>query len=195
MAINYNKGATDSLPSVLNYWLQGYIRDNIDDMLPCRVISYDSANNIVAVQALVSIGLADGTKMNRPVLHVPAIRWGAGGYAITLPIKADDFGWLKASDRDSTEVTERTHSFSDGVFIPDTRDVQIADSDALCIQSVDGSTYITLKDNQVYIKATQLLIEGDTYHKGNVYIVAGDDVYQYANGAFNVVPFGSSPFS
>src|SRR5699024_6614610 len=129
---NIDNADNDSLVSVLNAYMRHYIRTNVDDMLPAKVVDYDDATNRVSVQPLIMIGTTDGRKMSRSKLHsMPVFRFGGGGFFMRYPIKPGDFGWVKSNDRDISLMmqrngledwpnTERLHSFSDAMFFPDT---------------------------------------------------------------------------
>lgn len=148
----------------------------VDDMLPARVVAYNDETNRADVRPLVMMGTTDGIKLSRQAIRgIHTLRLGGGGFFIRFPIRAGDFGWIKANDRDISLIlqsqggedwpnTERLHSFSDALFIPDTiRDWAIdeADSTALVIQSLDGSTKLAIGDGVVTINAGTVAINAD----------------------------------
>lgn len=164
-----NKG---SLSGALNGFISAYFRDNIDGQLPAIVTSYDSVANRASVQPLVARTIQNNAKLSREVIpNIPVFRYGGGGFFIAMPIKVGDFGWLRASDADTSLVmqkggkedvanTSRQNSFSDAVFFPDMlRGWSLADDEGLCIQSLDGSTSIVLKDGKIEMKSSELNIE------------------------------------
>lgn len=125
-----------------------------DDMLPATVISYNRTNNRAQVQPLIYIVNTLNQRQERaPVVSVPALQLGGGGFLASWPINPGDIGWIKANDRDislfkqnlaMTEPnTARLHSFEDALFIPDTmlKGVTIASEDAnnLVIQNLAGT--------------------------------------------------------
>lgn len=163
---------------------------SVDDMLPARVVAYNDQTNRADVQPLVMMGTTDGAKISRqPVRGIPTLRLGGGGFFMRFPLRAGDFGWIKANDRDISLIlqsqggqdwpnTERLHSFSDAVFIPDTvRDWSIdsGDSAAMVIQSMDGGTKISIADGRVTIAADTIAFEADNIDFGStgMNIVAG----------------------
>lgn len=185
-----NKDASNdgSLSGVLGDWIKHYIRENLDDMLPARVVSYDDASNRATVQILVAMKTTEGKKVSRanfPNVHV--FRFGGGGFFLRFPLKSGDFGWIKANDRDISLVfqrggsedipnTERLHSFSDAVFIPDTiKGWTINDSDAVVFQSMSGDVCIALHDDKITIDAPDRvdITAPDIKLKGNVEIEGG----------------------
>ncbi|MCY1196399.1 Gp138 family membrane-puncturing spike protein [Achromobacter denitrificans] len=161
-------GADDgSLSGVLKSWIRSFIRENLDDMLPAQVVSYDDASNRAVIKPLIMVGTTDGQKISRgSIPNIPVFRYGGGGFFIRFPIKPGDFGWLKANDRDVSLMfqrggredwpnTERLHSFSDAMFFPDTiKDWAIsgADSDALVVQSMDGGAVVAITADSVELR-------------------------------------------
>jgi len=161
---------------ILGKFLQG-----VDDMLPAQVISYDRSTNRAVVQPLVMLLTTDNKTVQRPaVASVPVIQYGGGGFVVSPPIKAGNLGWIKANDRDislflqsfnnSAPNTVRKHSFSDAVFIPDVMTgytIDGEDTDNLVIQSLDGSTKISVGDAGIKLVAVAVEITSDTLtHNG-----------------------------
>lgn len=170
---NSKQADEGSLAGQLKGALSKWLREEVDDMLPATVVSYDDETNRASIKPLVMVGTTDGTKISRAALpNIPVFRFGGGGFFIRFPIKAGDFGWLKANDRDISLVlqaagqqedwpnTERLHDFSDAMFFPDTvRDWVIngANVDALVIQSINGEVCISLHEDKVDIVAPNLV--------------------------------------
>jgi hypothetical protein len=170
------------LPGVMADVLASFLR-GVDDMIPARVVSYNESTNRVTLKPLVMMGTTDGRKISRAqVANIPVFRFGAGGFFIRFPVKPGDFGWLKASDRDISLVmqrggredwpnTLRQHSFSDGLFFPDTLrgwTVAGANANAMVIQSLDGSVCLSLHAGKVQIDAPQVVINGNVQVVGNM---------------------------
>nr|WP_314265587.1 Gp138 family membrane-puncturing spike protein [uncultured Moellerella sp.] len=159
---------------------------NIDDMLPARVVSYDDKSNRAVIKPLVMMVSTEGEKIGRAaVANIPVFRFGGGGFFIRAPIKAGDFGWLKANDRDISLIfqrggledepnTGRLHTFSDALFFPDTlKDWMISGEniDALVIQSMDGSVSLSLHADKAVLDTPLFEINAaETIYKGNVTI-------------------------
>lgn len=157
---------------------------NTDDMLPAQIVSYDDATNRATVKPLVMMVSTEGQKISRaPVANIPVYRFGGGGFFIRVPVKAGDFGWLKASDRDISLVfqrggmedepnTRRMKSFSDAMFFPDAMKgwmIDRANIDALVIQSLDGSVCLSLHEGRVVLDAPLFEINAtDTVITGSV---------------------------
>ena len=155
--------------------LQNFLR-GVDDMIPAKVVSYDDTTNRAVIKPLVMLGTTDGQKISRAQLsNIPVFRFGGGGFFIRFPVKPGDFGWLKATDRDMSLImqrggledwpnTLRQHSFSDGMFFPDTLKSWVIDganADALVIQSLDGSVCVSLHSGKVKIEAADIEVVGN----------------------------------
>lgn len=164
---NTQQATQGSLAGKMNDTLARWLRDEVDDMLPAVVVSYDDATNRAVIRPLVMVGTTDGNKVGRASLpNIPVFRFGGGGFFMRFPIKPGDFGWLKANDRDISLVmqaqggedwpnTKRLHSFSDSMFFPDTVKDWIIDggnADAAVFQSFDGNACISLHADKIELK-------------------------------------------
>lgn len=167
---NSEKG---DLTSNLRLFFESFIKENLDDMLPCKVIAHNRDTNRVDIQPLIMLKATDGSKINRQVIkNIQVFRFGGGGFFISVPIKVGDYGWIKANDRDISLMlqgsgkadipnTKRLHSFNDGLFFPDTlKDWVIngKNANALVISSMDGSTCIAVDNGRVEIDTQDLII-------------------------------------
>lgn len=172
---NLDKANDGDFAGVMTDVLQNFLR-GVDDMIPAKVVSYDDATNRATIKPLVMLGTTDGQKISRAQLsNIPVFRFGGGGFFIRFPVKSGDFGWLKATDRDMSLImqrggledwpnTLRQHSFSDGMFFPDTLKswaIDGANADALVIQSLDGSVCVSLHSGKVKIEATDIEVVGN----------------------------------
>jgi Phage protein Gp138 N-terminal domain len=138
-----------------------------DGLLPAKVISYDRAKNIATVQPQIMLVDTDGnSRMRNPIAQLPVFSFGGGGFHINFPLKAGDLGWIFASDRDislfmqtltaSKPNTMRRKRFGDGWFIPDVfykYTINGADTNAMVIQSTDGTTRIAISNGVINITA------------------------------------------
>lgn len=161
-------GMTGLLMETYRKFLQG-----TDDMLPCRVVSYDRETNRVVLLPCIKIKTTSDLLVARQeVPNIPVFRMGGGGFVMSFPLNPGNLGWLKASDRDislflqslndSGPNTDRQHSFSDAVFFPDkmaqfTLDGE--DTANLVIQSDDGATRISLSADKIKITCPTLEID------------------------------------
>jgi hypothetical protein len=155
--------------AVLKKFMQG-----MDDMLPATVVNYDRATNRAIVQPLIALTLTGGSQMSRaPFASIPVMQFGGGGFVLSFPIKPGNLGWIKANDRDislfaqsfseAAPNTERLHSFSDGVFIPDVmKGYAIAgeDIDNAVLQNLDGTVRVSLWPDKIKMTAPLVEIDG-----------------------------------
>lgn len=139
-----------------------------EDMLPAKVIAYDRATNRAQIQPLINIVDTLNERIERPQsASMPVLQAGAGNCVISFNLLPGDLGWIKANDRDissflknyaqSDPATQRTHSFKDAVFIPDSfmRSVNIAGEDTsnMTIQTNDGNVRIAIYPDKIKITA------------------------------------------
>jgi len=172
---NLDKANDGDFAGVMTDVLQNFMR-GVDDMIPAKLVSYDDTTNRAVIKPLVMLGTTDGQKISRAQLsNIPVFRFGGGGFFIRFPVKPGDFGWLKATDRDMSLImqrggledwpnTLRQHSFSDGMFFPDTLKSWVIDganADALVIQSLDGSVCVSLHSGKVRIEAADIEVVGN----------------------------------
>jgi hypothetical protein len=173
---NTDSANTDSLAGGLDDHLSNWVRDNLDDQLPAIVVSYDEATNRAVIRPLVMVGTTDGSKKARAtVSNIQVFRFGGGGFFMRQPLKAGDFGWLKACDRDISLVlqrggqqdwpnTKRRHNFSDAMFYPDTIKgwvVAGADADAMTLQSLDGNSVVSIAQDAIELRVGSQVLRLD----------------------------------
>lgn len=170
-----NTDAADegSLAGGLGAALKAYFLGEFEGMLPATVVSYDDASNRAVIKPLVMVGTTSGTKVSRAqVAGIPVYRFGGGGFFMRFPIKAGDFGWIKANDRDISLVfqrggledwpnTSRMHKFSDAMFFPDTFKQWVIsgeNADKAVWQTMDGNTCISLGEGEIRHKVGDVSI-------------------------------------
>ena len=163
---------TDSLFQAIESQIKR-AQSNSYTALPAKVISFDG--HTVSCQPMINKVLANGEEISIPLLvDVPAQFPHAGGFCITVPIKAGDEGlvvfssrcidgWF-ASGQASKPFDNRLNDLSDGFFIVGCNSVpnKIPDfyHDGVSVQTDDGSTHIRLTNGTIYIK-------GNIKHEGN----------------------------
>lgn len=185
--IDTRPGEKKRLATAVEAWMRQQILTD-DNVLPAKVISYDRATNVAQVQPMIKIvGLDDSTLSRNPLANIPVISLGGGGFHINFPLKKGDLGWIFACDRDiaiyletlaeSPPNSTRVHDFGDGMFVPDVlRQYTINSGDdtnaAMVIQSTDGTTRISIWENNIQITApTQVTVNTpQTTFTGNVTI-------------------------
>jgi len=164
-----NKPNTDaanegSLHGQLDAALKAFFLNQFEGMLPATVVSYNDQTNRAVIKPLVMMGTTSGAKVSRAqVSGIPVYRFGGGGFFMRFPIKAGDFGWIKANDRDISLVfqrggledwpnTTRMHKFSDAMFFPDTFKQWVIsgeNEDKAVWQTMDGETCISLGAGEI----------------------------------------------
>lgn len=153
---------------VLDKFLQ-----QIDDMLPARVVSYDRATNRAKVIPMVKLLTTDGRQIARAAIaSVPVLLLGGDGVALSFNLKAGDLGWIKANDRDISLIlqayrdnapnTLRKHTFQDALFIPDVMHgltVPSEDATHATLQTLDGAVRVAIWPDRVKITAGGKTVE------------------------------------
>lgn len=178
---------TGTLGGAVKFILQKFLQ-GVDDMLPATVIAVDEARQYATVQPLVMVlGTNGSTTTRAQVAKVPILNAGAGGFVISFPVKAGDFGWIKANDRDislflqsnanAAPNTNRLHSFESGVFIPDAmRQWTLAAEDQANAvwQSYDGTTKVVLAAGLIKIvHPTKVRVESPLVEMTGNLVVTG----------------------
>lgn len=140
---------------------------NTDKMLPAEVVSFDRTNNLAVVQPLISrLDVDDNQLQRHEVSDIPVLSIGGGAFHVSFPIVKGNIGWIFAADRDMALFKQslamappsngRSHSFSDGLFIPDVFRQYVIngeDAEAMVIQSTDGATRISIRADNIKITA------------------------------------------
>lgn len=155
------------LGSMLKATMDKYMK-SVDGMLPAVVVAYNRVTNRATVAPAINIVMTNNQQVTRAQLaNIPVLALGGGDFVLTFPLKPGDTGWIEASDRDistwlqgggkrrSQPNTHRTHSFSDGRFIPD----KLADftlppeaEGGVCLQNKSGTCAIIITDSKTIIK-------------------------------------------
>lgn len=175
-----NPADSGDLSGALMQILNKYLQNNIDDMIPARVVSYDATLQRVRVQPLVQIMDTAGGLRSREQINVPVYTMGAGNALLRFNIQSDDLGWIKANDRDislylesfeeSAPNTFRKHSFADAVFFPDVLrrfTASADDSSALAVlQNMKGTVRVSIFEDRLDLTAPAVNINGDTMIDG-----------------------------
>lgn len=153
-----------SLVGVLQTALNNF-QQNLNGMLPAKVINYDRITNQVAVQLMINIVTTGGQQIERAQLSsIPVFILGAGKFSISFPLQTGDVGWVLANDRDislflqsyngenppsnpSQPNTGRMCNFADSVFFPDimkSYNISSSNKNLMIIQSNDGTINIEM---------------------------------------------------
>ncbi|WLW40850.1 hypothetical protein GNAINCEL_00068 [Serratia phage KKP 3709] len=161
-----NQGDKTTLWSALQF-MNRQQSMSTDGMIPASISSYDAKENLATVTPLIQFVAVDGTSISRqPLVEIPVLALGGGGFMLHFPIQPGDLGWIFAADRDlslfkqslqeTKPNTGRIKQFSDGLWIPDVfRKYSLNGEDDGCVvvlQSTDGaSRRISLNASRVKI--------------------------------------------
>lgn len=173
-----------SLPGLMRFAFQKMAQRQ-EGMLPAKVVAYDRKANRVKLEIMTNVVGTDGSVTKRAeIASVPVHRFGGGGLVISAPLNPGDVGWVFAGDRDTSLVqqgdfakdaapnTDRTHSFADGLFLPDSApqyDPQAGEEGALTIGTRDGSFRIVMgADGKAKIFGVALDITGPVTIDGDL---------------------------
>lgn len=162
----YSRNPTDddSMVGMFSVVLRKFLQ-NVDDMLPGRIVAYDPVSNLAQVQPMISMLTTNNEILSRaPLQSLPVQRYGGGGFVLQFPIKPGDLGFIKANDRDislfkqslteSTPNTKRQHNFGDAVFLPmvlAALTISSTDANNVVLQSLNGSVRLSLGSNHACI--------------------------------------------
>ena len=163
MEPNYNPANQGSLSGVLSEVLKNYGLQ-LECSMPAVVKSFDRAKNTAFVIPAINIEKTDGTFLQREAIELPVHTIGGSGIVLSTNLVQGDTGWIIAGDRDialfkqslavSNPNTRRQHRYSFGFFLPDkVSGFTVSDSDKskFVIQTLDGSTKITITNGEVQI--------------------------------------------
>lgn len=147
----------------------GKAAQQMENMLPARVVSYDRDKNEAIVLPLIKIILTEEVKSRMQIGPIPVFAFGGGNFVINFPLRPGDLGWILANDRDISNfletldeaepLTYRTHSFNDAMLFPDAiRNFDTSGEDArMVIQTLDGSVRVSLGDASIHLKHPTLV--------------------------------------
>ncbi len=177
----------------LTDWLEFATRQVLKDLytvLPAIIESYNVATKRAKVKIALTQMSTAGKAIEYPIIaDVPVIFLACSEYIIQFPLKSGDNVLIVFSQRglDKFKVTYKQEqpslhgffSMADAIAIPGfgTLSNNIADPDALNIQTTNGQTYMTLKNDIITINATNVIINATTTTiNSNVNVVGNVDV-------------------
>lgn len=146
---------------------------NTDGMIPASISSYDRKANVATVTPMIHFVAVDGSTIPRqPLVEIPVLCLGGGGFMLNFPISAGDLGWIFAADRDlslfkqslseTKPNTGRIKQFSDGLWIPDIfrkYAINAEDDGCVVLQSTDSSSRISLNNDRVKITTGAVIVD------------------------------------
>ena len=190
---SYNPANKGTLEGLLIEAFRALLLDT-DDMLPCKVVSFDRVSNLVTVQPQIMTISTSGKLVSKaPLASVHVFTLGAGNFFLSFPLAAGNTGWIKASDRDislymqsmteSRPNTDRLHSFEHGVFLPDVKALLgLANNAAMVLGSLDGTTKIEMVPNTITMTAVNIDLVSQTLTHNGIDI-SGQHEHQDSGGS------------
>lgn len=150
----------------------GKFLNNVDDMLPAQVISFDRTSNRATVRPMIKMLTTENQQVSRAqIASVPVLQIGGGNALLAFNLAPGDLGWIKANDRDislflqtyrdSPPNTLRKHTFQDAVFIPHLMTgYSIAGEDAgnAVLQNKEGTVRVAIWPDRVKLSAGSLSV-------------------------------------
>jgi hypothetical protein len=149
--------------------------------LPGIVKSFDATTQTAEIQPAIkqeyiNESQARQTRSQPLLINVPVHIPRTSGFAVTLPVAADDEGLIVFCSRcidswsqqggEQPPETNRKHSFSDAIFIPGVfgKPSKLSSyiTDGVEMRNAAGDTKITLKDGSIDITAAAITINGTT---------------------------------
>lgn len=204
--LSHNYADSFSISGIMRVFLEK-IKNSIDVCLPVKVVAYDRKENTVSVEHCINMLSTKGETISRgKVMNVPVFNFGGGGFVMSFPLNAGDFGWLVASDRDislfkqnkgkASPNTLRKHNFSDAFFIPDkifNTNIDADDMSAFILQSIDGATKFVMQNGEIKICAENIKIVSQQIDiEGNVSLDGDLDVAGEVSASKDVITNGVS---
>ena len=190
MSIRKKDTRYDDFTSALDFVIEQRVKD-IHTALPAIVETYDATTRRVRVKPAIRIAMSDGTfREHAPIINVPVIFPCAGGYTMTMPLRANDaillifsMRGLAAFKKSFTEVNPTlTHILDkrDAIAIPGFGDlvITLSNTTGITLQTNDGERYITISDDEIQMRHAReafvkindegIRIKGNLTVEGNV---------------------------
>ena len=158
-----NREEIKSLPLIWQNLMRHFALD-LESAIPAVVISYDREKNLVTCRPAINRVTVEDESVERAEITVNCLNPCGNGIGINFPLREGDTGWIIAADRDTQNFTDTLapcnpasgvlHRYAFGFFIPDKiKDfvIDAEDADALVIQTLDGKTRISVKEQQISI--------------------------------------------
>lgn len=182
---------------------------NVHTAMPCQVVSVDFAKQTCVLQPLVKARILkqDGSQewQSYPVItDVPLHFPSGGGVAMTFPVQAGDEAlavissrsfdaWLQ-SGGEQQQVDLRMHDIGNAFALVGFRSnpnaLENVPNDAVQLRTADGNTSITLKGDEVTVKATNAT---HVVTPTSITATVGSTLVKVAGGRVDLGGTGGSP--
>jgi hypothetical protein len=170
-----NPANNGTLAGTLEFCLSKILA-NIQNALPAKIIAYNRTTNRAQVQAMIAVVDTNNATISRAqIASVPVLQLGGGGFMLSFNLVPGNMGWIIANDRDisvflqsykeAQPASNRIHSFSDALFIPDVMtgySIASEDKNNAVLQSTDGTVKVSLGVGKIKILAPIVEIDGAT---------------------------------
>lgn len=141
--------------------------------VPGIVVSFNTQNQTAVIQPAIKESIKGESVQLPQLLDVPVQFPHAGGYCLTLPVKAGDEclvifadmcidGWWQSGGVQS-QTEKRRHDLSDAIAIMGITSVPESVSgysgNTLQVRNESGEAYLEISDNTITIKADNLIVD------------------------------------
>lgn len=177
----------NSLVGAFRFIFSKLLQD-VNGMLPARVISFDRTLNRAQVQPLIAVVNTNQEQISRAeIASVPVFQLGGGGFLLNFNLNPGDLGWILANDRDISLFlqsyqeekpnTNRKNNFSDSLFVPHVMtgySINEEDAEHAVLQNLDGTVRIAMWPTKVKITAPEgLEVDGLITATGGITVSGG----------------------
>lgn len=155
----YNQFA-NNLPDYIEGALRAFAH-KFQTCIPAIVKEVKSRDTVVVSPAVLRTA-SDGSPLGWADITTTILTPFGGSMFLSMPVSVGDTGWLVGSDLDtykfkqdkkpSQQTIFTRHQYQFGFFVPDMINgytVSDDDSGAIVLSSIDGSTKITIKGNEI----------------------------------------------
>ncbi len=191
---NIQPANNDTLAGVLKFSFQEFMK-GLNTVMPAKVLAYDRTTNRAQIQVMINGVSTNGQQFSGPqIASVPVLLLGGGGFMINFPLATGSLGWLIATDRDISLFLQTyqaaapgvylIRNFSSSLFVPDVMTnytVGEDDTNNLVIQSLDGTSKISIGSGEITISAPTVNIIGQEDSTINYITPTGGTLYVQGN--------------
>lgn len=170
---NYNPNMND-----LYSFIEAYIRKalmEVQTSIPAVIRKVVDRNTVIVEPAIEQLN-PDWERVQWAQIKLPVLYSAGGGFAISMPLSVGDTGWIVAGDlddenflREPSVVKQNTferHKYQFGFFVPNgfnKYEFSSDDEGALVVQTKNGDTKITIKEDTITIASkSELNINAET---------------------------------
>ena len=173
MSSRHSDHRNESLSELVEFSWRQFIK-RIHTVAPGIVREYDGPSRRARVQPAFKLTFTDDTPpmAKPPIVDVPVVTTSGGGFLVHCPLMAGDPVLLLFSER-GLDHFKAAHEVSDpagpamfaerdAIAVPGFGPTRITPAEGLTMQTNDGETYISLTPGRVKIRASEIILQGDT---------------------------------